>query len=260
MVTNSSAHSVSIERAVAILELLSASVHGMTLSQISQRLSIPRSTAHVLIVTLRRLGYMQQNASGHLFTLGPKAQILGGGPVACLQLGDKARPHLAPLTEMTGLASYVAVLDRDQALYIECSRGSAVGIDVYPGKRANLHCTAGGNVLLAGLRRDALEEFLNNHTLVRHTGKTLPNAEEMLARLERVRIDGYALDDEEQALGVRCLAVPLFDALHRITGALGVTGTISQIRAGNIAFLVGCMQKTVEQIVPLAADRQPAKT
>jgi IclR family transcriptional regulator, KDG regulon repressor len=257
MVTHSSAHSVSTERAVAILELLSASVHGMTLSQISLRLNIPRSTAHVLIVTLQRLGYVQQSLSGHLFSLGPKAHILGGGPVACLQLGDKSRPHLTSLTEMTGLASFVAVLDQDQALYIACCRGSGAGVDVYPGKRANLHCTATGNVLLAGLRRDTLEEFLKNHTLVRHTGKTIQNAEELLTRLERVRKDRYAVDDEEQVLGVRCLAVPLFDALHRVIGALGTTGTICQIREENIAFLVGCMKKTAEQIAPRESGPPP---
>src|SRR6266702_4751641 len=118
MVANSAARSVSIERAMAILELLDASAHGWTLSQISQRLNIPRSTAHVLVVTLQRLGYVQQGASGHLSSLGVKAKILGCGTTACLQLGDHARPHLAPLTETIGLASYVAVLDRDQALYV----------------------------------------------------------------------------------------------------------------------------------------------
>src|SRR5262249_34866410 len=113
MVTRSSAHSVSIERAMATLELLSASVQGKTLSQISDRLNIPRSTAHVLIVTLRRLGYVQQGSTNHLFSLGAKAQMLAGAPNACIEMANKARPHLLPLTEVTGLTSYIAVLDRD---------------------------------------------------------------------------------------------------------------------------------------------------
>jgi DNA-binding IclR family transcriptional regulator len=250
MAANSSARSASIERGVAILELLDASVHGCTLSQISQRLHIPRSTAHVLIVTLQRLGYVQQMTNGHLFSLGVKAQILGIGPAGCLQLGDKARPHLAPLTETIGLASYVAVLDRHQALYIECCTGAGTQVDIYPGKRANLHCTAAGKIMLAGLRKFALEEFLSNHTLMRHTSKTLKSAEELCAKLECVRKEHYALDDEEQALGVRCLAVPLFDPLHGVVGALGITGAIGRIREENIAFLVKRMKKAAEEIVP----------
>jgi DNA-binding IclR family transcriptional regulator len=248
MVTSSSAHSVSVERAMSILELLSASAQGRSLSQISQRLGIPRSTAHVLIVTLQRLGYVQQGIGGHLFLLGAKAQMLGCGPVACMELGNKARPHLVPLTEVIGLTSYVAVIDRDQAMYIECCRGSGLPIDVFPGKRANLHCTAVGNVLLAGQRRESLEEFLKDHALMRHTSKTIQNAEELRARLERVRKQGYALDDEEQALDVRCLAVPLIDVLHRTIGALGITGALHRIHDENLAFLVGCLKKTAEQI------------
>ncbi|HKE21056.1 MAG TPA: IclR family transcriptional regulator [Bryobacteraceae bacterium] len=246
MVKTSAAHSVSVERVMAILELLSASAHGKSLSQISQRLTIPRSTAHVLIVTLLRLGYVRQSAGGHLYSLGAKAQMLAAGPVACMDLGNKARPHLASLTEITGLTSYVAVLDRDQALYVECCRQAEHQIDVFPGKRANLHCTAVGNVLLAGLRRETLEEFLGHHALMRHTSKTVRTADELRARLERVRKQGFAMDDEEQALGIRCLAVPIYDVLHRITGALGITGMVSQIRDENLCFLVECLKKASE--------------
>jgi len=249
-VTISGAQSVSVERVMAILELLGASSHGRSLSQISQRLNIPRSTAHVLIVTLQRLGYVQQGIGNHLFSLGAKAQMLASGPVACMELGNKARPHLVSLTECTGLTSYVAVLDRDQALYVECCNGSGLQIDVFPGKRANLHCTAVGNVLLAGLRREALDEYLDGHALMRHNSKTVRTAEELRARLDRVRKQGYALDDEEQALGVRCLAVPLLDVLRRTTGALGITGMLSQIHDDNVAYLVGCLKKSCE---PFAA-------
>jgi IclR family acetate operon transcriptional repressor len=184
-----------------------------------------------------------------LYSLGAKASLLAGGPVACLDLGNKARPHLTSLAEVTGLTSYVAVLDRDQALYVECCRKSDQRIDVFPGKRANLHCTAVGNVLLAGLRRETLEEFLNDHALMPHTNKTVRTAEELRGRLDRVRKQGFALDDEEQALGIRCLAVPLFDVLHRTTGALGITGMVSQIREENLAFLVECLKKAAEPFV-----------
>lgn len=249
MSASSSVRCASIERGVAILELLSASAHGYSLAQISQRLHIPRSTAHVLIVTLQRLGYVQPTSNGHVFCLGAKAQMLGIGPAGCLQLGDRARLHLAPLTETIGLASYVAVLDRHQALYVECCRGASAQVDIYPGKRANLHCTAAGKVMLAGLRKYALEEFLSNHTLIRHTSKTLNSANELCAKLECIRKEHYALDDEEQALGVRCLAVPLFDPLHGVVGALGITGARERIREENIAFLVRHMKKAAGEIV-----------
>jgi IclR family transcriptional regulator, KDG regulon repressor len=254
MVTSSSAHSVSIERAMAILELLSASANGKTLSQISDRLNIPRSTAHVLIVTLKRLGYVRQASTGHLFSLGAKAQMLAGGPIACMELASRARPHLVPLSEALGLTSYIAVLDGDQAMYIECCKGSGVQIDVFPGKRANLHCTAAGNILLAGQRKEVVEGFLNDHALMRHTSKTIRNAEELRARLEQVRKQSYALEDEEQALGVRCLAVPLCDALRKVTGALGISGPLHEIQEENLAFLLACLKRTSAEIASAGQD------
>jgi IclR family transcriptional regulator, KDG regulon repressor len=254
MVTSSSAHSVSIERAMAILELLSASANGKTLSQISDRLNIPRSTAHVLIVTLKRLGYVRQASTGHLFSLGAKAQMLAGGPIACMELASRARPHLVPLSEALGLTSYIAVLDGDQAMYIECCKGSGVQIDVFPGKRANLHCTAAGNILLAGQRKEVIEGFLNDHALMRHTSKTIRNAEELRARLEQVRKQSYALEDEEQALGVRCLAVPLCDALRKVTGALGISGPLHEIQEENLAFLLACLKRTSAEIASAGQD------
>lgn len=254
MVTSSSAHSVSIERAMAILELLSASANGKTLSQISDRLNIPRSTTHVLIVTLKRLGYVRQASTGHLFSLGAKAQMLAGGPIACMELASRARPHLVPLSEAIGLTSYIAVLDGDQAMYIECCKGPGIQIDVFPGKRANLHCTAAGNILLAGQRKEVIEGFLSDHALMRHTSKTIRNAEELRARLEQVRKQSYALEDEEQALGVRCLAVPLCDALRKVTGALGISGPLHEIHQENLAFLLACLKRTSAEITIAGQD------
>ena len=245
---SSEAHSVSVERAMSILELLSGSANGKSLAQISQRPNIPRSTAHVLIVTLERLGYIQQSL-GHSYVLGSRAKMLSTGSVASMELGNNARPLLAALTEITGLTSYVAVLDRDQTLYVECCRASTCQIDVYAGKRANLHCTAVGNILLAGMRGEPLEEFLKDHALMRHTSKTVRTAVELRARLRQVRERGYALDDEEQALGVRCLAVPLTNVLRRTSAALGITGTVPQIRDENLKYLVDCLKKTAEPLV-----------
>jgi DNA-binding IclR family transcriptional regulator len=133
-------------------------------------------------------------------------------------------------------------------MYIECCKGSGIQIDVFPGKRANLHCTAVGNILLAGQRKEALEAFLSDHSLMRHTSKTIRSAEELRVRLELVRKQGYALDDEEQALGIRCLAVPLHDALRKVTGALGISGPLQEIQQENIAYLVACLKRKSAEI------------
>jgi IclR family transcriptional regulator, acetate operon repressor len=99
-----------------------------------------------------------------------------------------------------------------------------------------------------------IEGFLNDHALMRHTSKTIRNAEELRARLEQVRKQSYALEDEEQALGVRCLAVPLCDALRKVTGALGISGPLHEIQEENLAFLLACLKRTSAEIASAGQD------
>jgi len=89
---------------------------------------------------------------------------------------------------------------------------------------------------------------------MRHTSKTIRNAEELRARLEQVRKQSYALEDEEQALGVRCLAVPLCDALRKVTGALGISGPLHEIHQENLAFLLACLKRTSAEITIAGQD------
>jgi IclR family acetate operon transcriptional repressor len=83
---------------------------------------------------------------------------------------------------------------------------------------------------------------------MRYTNKTIHSAEALRARLEQVRKQGYALDDEEQSLGVRCLAVPLHDLLRKAMGALGISGPLHEIPKENIGFLVACLRRTSAEI------------
>ena len=232
------AHSNSVERAVAILELLGTSRHGWHIAQIGRRLNMPKSTAHVLVSTLERLGYVQRNPGQRLWSLGLKVYALGNGLTGTLELAELARPHLLGLTESTNLTTDVAVLDRDQAICIAVSQSpDPPQFDIYPGKKANLHCTAVGKVLLAQMTEDGLNNYLSRHALGRNTHKTITVSQKLHDEVKAVRKTGYAVDDEEQELGIRCLGVPVYDQLGRPSAALAIVGTVQQIHPENYQFL-----------------------
>ena len=247
MTAKVSAHSNALGRAIAILEMLDRCQEGKSVPQIVRGLNIPRSSAHVLISTLRQQGYVHYDPKFHVYRLGLKAYALGKGLTNAMRLPQLADAHLRWVTERTGVSSTICVLDGEQGLSIAVCV-NAKRPDLYVGKRADLHATAVGKVLLAHLRESRLAEFLRKHpTLAQHTINTITVSESLVTHLKKVREEGYALDDEENQIGIRCLAVPLFYDVPRSIAALGIMGDAKQIE--------GCRIKSFVDTMKQAADR-----
>jgi DNA-binding IclR family transcriptional regulator len=142
----------------------------------------------------------------------------------------------------------VAVLDGDQALFVnkaDCVQQPCC--DIYPGRRTDLQCTAVGKILLAYLSEEEQRAFLARHRSIRHTTRTIASPEGLMEEFASIRQHGYAFDDQEQELNVRCLAVSVFSE-HRPVAALGITGTVFEIRLDNIEHLAAYMKKMSGQI------------
>ena len=245
MATNKT-RSTSVERAMTILEALDNSRRGLNISEISRKLAMPKSTAHVLISTLEHLGYLRRPLGTRNYTLGLKVHGLGRGLMTKMALQNISLPHLNWLVEKTKMTVHLAILENDQGMYIQKSEGlGLVRFDTYIGKRVNLHCTAIGKMLLAYAPKDTLQAFLLKPAFIRHTNKTITSVAVLRKQLRNARERGYTIDDEEEELGVRCLAVPVFDQAGQFMAALGITGTVAQIRENNI--------KTIAKLASRAA-------
>jgi DNA-binding IclR family transcriptional regulator len=173
-------------------------------------------------------------------------------------LAQRSLPVLRRLAENVNLTVDLAVIDGDQALYIQkCPAPGQLELDVYVGKRTNLHCTAVGKMLLAHMPEELLKNYLARRVFIRHTAKTLTLPAELWKELECCRKQGYALDDEEEEMGVRCLAVPVFSDFGQIVAALGMVGTVSQVRTENMPFLIKLLRRAagrISQAPPWKAD------
>jgi DNA-binding IclR family transcriptional regulator len=221
-----------VERALGILEAIARRHEGLTNSELSRKLAIPKSSASYLLRALVRRGYLQRNPEDGKYRLGLKVLDLGHGVATGLDLRALARPVMQELVKRVQLTSHLAILDNGEAVYIE--RVEAPGfiqMNTWIGRRMFIHSTSIGKVLAAHLPPEEVEHIVAEHGLVKRTAKTITQSGKFLKELERVRIQGWAVDDEENNLGVRCVAAPVFNAEGRVEAALGISGTVAMVNS-----------------------------
>lgn len=247
----------SVERALAILECLDSSRRGLNISELSRKLNIPKSSTHVIVLTLERMGYVQKREDSLNYTLGLKAYGLGQGMMKNLSMSETALPHMRVLTDQVQLPSHLAVPDGDQGVYVQkVDAAGLIKIDTYVGRRMDLHCTGVGKIILAYGPPEILERLAGKQVYIRHTPNTITTPQLLRREVAKVRKAGYAMDDEEEELAVRCVAVPVFRADGRFVAALSVTGTTGQIPMSRIEPLAQQLRQTAGTMFPISAGAQ----
>ncbi|GAB3827671.1 IclR family transcriptional regulator [Dactylosporangium cerinum] len=199
----------SAERTVRILEVLAASPTRLTLAELQEKMGYPRSSLHALIRTLREMKWVESDATGSAFGVGPHALLSG---TAYLDR-DPALPFayetLEDLRAELGYTMHYARRNDAHVLYL-ASRESRGGASVVPrvGRRLPAHVTALGQCLLSCLTRDEVDAVLPAQ-LDALTGRTITDRDELFAELDRTRARGWAVEHEQGTEGVACVAVPL---------------------------------------------------
>ncbi|WP_165495354.1 IclR family transcriptional regulator [Actinomadura roseirufa] len=233
----------SLERAFDLLEHLADAGGEMALSELTEVSGLPMPTIYRLMRTLVNQGYVRQEPSKR-YALGPRLIRLGEG--ASRLLGSWARPVLAQLVQEVGETANMAVLEGDEAVYVaQVPSKHSMRMFTEVGRRVQPHCTGVGKALLSQLSEARVREILTRTGMVAHTPTTITDPGALLAQLERIREQGYALDDEEKEIGVRCVAVPLRGA-PALT-ALSVSGPSARMTHEAIAEAVPIMRDAAER-------------
>ena len=233
---------------MAVLEQLSQSRSGLSLSDISRHLAAPKSSLHCVLLTLERFGYVHRNERTGRYALGLKLYGLANAAVSGLKLREQAAPALHALAGRTQLTVHLAIFERGEAVLVERITGHGYGTTAtatWISKRMDMHCTAVGKAIAAGLTEEELRMLMRERPPIRHNDNTIVSLKKLQDELARVRRLGYAVDDEEEEIGLRCVGMPILDAEGRTVAAVSISGTTEQITAETIPHLVEELRRAV---------------
>jgi DNA-binding IclR family transcriptional regulator len=212
----------SVERAFAILRCLAGGAAGV--SEVAERVALPKSTVSRLLSTLQLLGAVEQPVGGHEYRLGPGMVEIASSALRGRDVVAVARPHLVELVGELGEAAGLAVLDGRDVVYLDqVDADNAVLVRDWTGERVPAHTTSSGLVLLAGLSDIESARYLAG-PLVALTGRTMTDPTELRRRLVEVRARGSAWARDEGVDGISSVAAPVLDATGQAVAAIHIHG------------------------------------
>ena len=230
----------SIARAFDLLEAMADAGGIVGLSELAAQSGLPLPTIHRLVRTLVDLGYVRQEPSRE-YALGPRLVRLGDG--AGRLLGTWATPHLVTLVDAIGESANLAMLDGDQVVYAAQAPGRhSMRMFTEVGRRAGVHCTAVGKAMLAHRTERDVRDILRTSGLTRYTDSTITVETTFLQELSDIARNGYAIDEGEQEVGVRCVAVALPGT--PVTAAISLSGPSTRMTDDLIATAVPLLTDT----------------
>lgn len=223
-----------VARAVSLLDAIAVHEHGASLTEVSAATGLHKSTAWRLLATLREAGLVRYLPDVERYSLGSKA----------LELGDRARAQLLPvpvvravlvrLRDETNETCHLAVPEGSGLVYVEKVESTqAVRIASSVGARLALHCTALGKAYLAFQRPEVVEDRLSVLSLEQRTERTITDVDQLRRELKRVRERGFALDDRENELQMRCVGAPIFGRDGTAVAAISVSAPVARFSIGD---------------------------
>lgn len=195
----------SVERALDLLERLGRSGGELGLSQLAADSGLPPPTIHRLLKSLVAYGFVRQSPS-RKYALGPK--LIPLGEMANASLASAALPLLESLVDKTGETANLAMLEGDRVVYLaQVPSRHSMRMFTEVGRRVMPHCTGVGKALLSMLSENDVRALLQRTGMPAQTDQTITDIDAMLVELDTIRRQGFAIDDGEQEVGVRCVAV-----------------------------------------------------
>ena len=234
----------SLANAFNIIEhVVAEQANGLNFTQILTRSNLPRSSAHRLVKELTTLGVLTYEPETKTYRGGFSLAALGAQVTSNLDIRQACRPALKALHDTAGNVVTLSICGEDSGIYIDKIEPQDFGLRLHSeiGKSFPLHCTAMGKVHLA-YGSESLKKRLLSGKLEAHTEATITNSDALLAELERVRAQGYAIDDEEISRGLTCIGAPIFGLGGKIIAAMSLT-------APSYVYENGIPDRTVQTVL-----------
>jgi DNA-binding IclR family transcriptional regulator len=249
---------LSVAKMFQILEVMAKNKGPMRLQDISTEVQHPASTVLRMLNSLMSIQYIQQDQETLRYSLSFKFCRIGDVVRSQFSIQKMARPYLMELSEICHESACLALEQDMSVVYIDTVEGPDNMLRTLQriGKVAPMHSTGVGKLLLTNYDRNKLDTFIKIRDLEPLTSKTITTFEGLLVELEKVREQGYALDDEECEIGVRCVAAPIKDYTGNVVACISVSGPTSRINKDRIKEITEKVLKTAEEISNLLGYSQ----
>ena len=236
-----------LDRALGLCAVI-AEADGLTLSQIAERTELPASTAHRLLTTLAAHGFVETNEADRTWAIGVEAFRVGQAFSRRMRPIAAARPVMRDLMEETGETANLGIFEGGDAVFVaQVESREPIRAFFRAGERRAAHASGIGKALLATRSDEEVGRWLAGRELEGYTPKTITSPDLLRAELEAVRLRGYAVDDEERGLGMRCIAAAVFDENGEAVAALSISGPVQRLAPEEV--------RRLGPIVLAAADR-----
>lgn len=228
----------SLEKALDILDAIGAAPEGLGQSELAERLSLPRTTVYRLLATLVARGLLRRDPLRKVYCLGFRCFEMARQAYAMPDLVAAAALELRALRDLTGETTYLATLDGREVISLErCDGAHSQRSAAVLGQRKPVYCTSQGKAILSAMPDEARDTIVREVVLKPLTPLTITDRRRLQAELRITRARGYAIDDEEIVLGVRCVGAPVIDSSGQVRGAISVAGPAYRLTQARLELL-----------------------
>ena len=238
----------SVAKAMQLLDILASADHPMSLSDISAFTGWPKSTIHGLLSTMRETSVVAQDETGR-YMLGIRLFEYGCTLSSSWTIIEKAKPYIQHISYETGEAVFLSILDNGEVITLDrADNRTGLQATAEMGCRLPVHCTSQGKLFLAYMSPTERENVLKRTKLAAYTHHTITAKQDLLKELEKIRLQGYAIENGEYKVGLRSVAAPIMDENNEVRYAIGIIGMFRQIEAEKFQNAIEVVRETADTI------------
>ncbi len=236
-------------RLLMVLEEVARAGVPVTPTEVNAHLDLPKPTIHRLFSTLEDEGFLQRDMDGRTYSPGPRLRTLAASILSSLRIRTARQAILKRLSREIGETCNIALPDRDAMIYLERVETEwPLRIQLPQGTRVPFHCTASGKMYLSSLAPNHLQRYLNATTLTGQTDNSITDRAALMAELDEVKRNGYALDREEFMQDMIALAVPIHEANGRLMATLSFHAPTQRFDTARAVEYVGALREASSEL------------
>lgn len=238
----------SVEKAFNILDCFSTDTIELGVTEIAKLMHTNKSAVYRMLATMEALNVIQQNTENGKYRLGLKLFELGQKVSINQNFISKARPYMEELVKRAGETAHLAIYKNQKVYFLDKVVGRHdLQINSQIGTEKPLHCTGLGKIMLAFVEHD-YKKIIKNLDLESVTKNTLTDKQKLIAEVENIKNNGFALDLEENEIGLVCVAVPVFSTKGKFIAAISTSGPSARFNENEIQTYTGDLKQTAEQL------------